>query len=501
MARFLPHPVPVLRSFSNGMKRDFARDRMPPNTLWNSVDMVSDILGAPIRKRGGYTYEGAATSSITASSDHIVAGLFAPFKYRSVATNVAFDEDGFAFIIGASSAASIGLTQPTLQPVFYSDKILVPASDGTSAPKQIVSDTAGVLSVTSMSASAPPGRYGIIFKDVFWLAGSSASAQRIFFAVEGDPTSWDQVNKFADVSLPITGLAGLSNAVLVFSLDRAARFRGTTPPPGGDFVLDDPVFDVGCTDSRSITNYQDKVVWGNASGLFISDGAAMDDLTALCGMKNWWLSVMAGNDGFSTGSAYDISTWSIVTDVYRNYLIYSVMAGTSYIDGGFIDLKRYVWGRFSNLKSAAMWGREFPEEMFLGSRVSSRIKRASSLFSPTAATSADGDGTVVAPYIETPYFPGAGALQTFKFIFLEYDLRDPGSANPYLTFSYITSPESTSYTALADTAAETTAVDRVHRSMGVPGRGIALKIAQTNASSDTRLYQLEIAANTQDAFK
>ena len=497
----MPKPVKVAQAFRDGMKRDFSRDQMPPNTLWNSVDFIPEILGAPIRKRGGYTYQGAATSAVTSTSDHIQAGLVAPFSLRSSPSNIAFDEDGHAFEITSSTANDIGLATPTVNPLFYSDKVIIPGSDGSTAPKMITS-TSAAYSVTALTASAPAGKYAVLYKDVLWLAASSASSDRIYFSVAGNPQSWDTTNKWLDVSLPITGMAALANAVFVFMEGRTARIRGSIPPPDSDFIVDDPIFEVGCTDNRSISLYRDKVIWANASGLFISDGTAMDDLTAICGMKNWWLDIMAGREPVNgTTAVYDRTNGIISTGVYRDYLLYSVMSGTAFIDAGFIDLKRYVWGRFSNQKVDFYWKQEYPEELYAGSRVSSRIHKCSGLFAPTSATSADANGTVVTPYIETPYYMGEGPLQTFLFAFLEYDLRDPASADPILTLSYLTDPSLTSYTDLADTLPEQTAIARLHRRLGFTGRGIAFKIAQSNGSSDTRLYGVEVSANTQDSFK
>ena len=149
--------------------------------------------------------------------------------------------------------------------------------------------------------SPPPAATGSCTRTSSGSAGASAYPKRIYFCIAGEPESWDMTNKWLDMSYPITGFAALYNAVLVFCLQRTARVRGSQPPPDADFTVDDPVFEVGCTDNRSIHNYRDKVIFANAQGLYMTDGVALEDLTRVCGMKAWWRDVMKGREGFSTG--------------------------------------------------------------------------------------------------------------------------------------------------------------------------------------------------------
>jgi hypothetical protein len=404
-------------------------------------------------------------------------------------------------IESTTGTEDIGAALATRNPVFYDDQVIVPDSAGSTAPKKITR-SGGTHTIANLAGTPPAGRYAVVYKDVLWLAAPSASADRIFFSTAGDPNdTWDTTNKFLDSSYPITGMGVLSNAVFVFGLGRTMRVRGSIPPPDTDFIVDDPIFDVGCTDNRSITNYRDKLIWGNAEGLYISDGTALADLTRICGMKKWWQDIMDGDEGFSTGTSYSPSTWSISCSVVLDYLFYSVMNGTNEVDAGIIDLNKYTWFRLKNIDAVSMWRRPYPEEVFWGRRGAAYVAEATPFFHPVSATSADADGTVVLPVIETPYFMQTTNMKTMRRVMITYDIRDPGSANPEVVVGYITSPELTSYTNISTNLPETTEVSKEYRNLNLPARGLGFKLSQSGGSSDTYLYDLTLEFNDRDRIK
>src|SRR6187455_2419900 len=344
------------------MKRDFARTAMPQDSLWSIIDLLPDVLEAPARKRGGYSHESTAVSGSSASSSWLEHGIWVPFTAGDAL--IAFDAAGYAYHFTAAAVTAItSAPLRTRNPLFYrTGSVIVPGSDGTTAPKKITGTAAN--SMTALGGSPPPGRYAAAYKDVIWLAGSSASAQRIHFSLAGDPETWDTTDRWYDVSFPISGLAALQNAMFVFGYSKTARFRGSIPPPDSDFVVDDPIFDVGCTDNRSISLYRDKVIWGNSQGLYISDGTALEDLTKVCGMKSWWQEIMSGDDGFVTGTAYSVTGWSIATGVFGDWLFYSVMNGTTEVDSGMISLTSYTWFRQKNIDAPSFFFRTYPQELY-----------------------------------------------------------------------------------------------------------------------------------------
>lgn len=487
---------PIFESYKQAMKRDFPREAMPEGALWNLVDYIPEAINSALRKRGGFAYASQDITSVTASATYIAHGIFAPYSAGN--SILAFDEDGRAYEVESTTGTeNIGAAVTTRNSTFYSDMVVVAHDGGTTAPKKITR-SGGAHTIANLGGTPPAGRYLTIYKDVLWLAAPSASADRIFFSTAGNPeATWDTANKYLDSSYPITGLAALSNAVFVFSLGRTMRVRGSIPPPDSDFIVDDPLFEVGCTDNRSIANYRDKVIWANAQGLYISDGTALEDLTRICGMKSWWRDVMAGREG-SNPAAYSVSTHTIAAAVYGDYYFFSILNSNGFVDAGFIDLTRYTWHRLSNIDAACWFSRPFPEELFWGMRNLARVVKMSDIFAPTAATKADADGVAVTPVVEFPFWTGGPGQKTFRSLAVGYDIRDAASDNPNLTVSYIDTSEETSYTNLSPSLDETTEYERVRLPLNFPAPGIGLKITQVGASSDTRLYTVELDARPRE---
>ena len=491
-------PQIIQSGYKAGMKRDFPRDAMPKDSLWNVQDFLPETISARLRKRGGYEYVSQDINAVQGTATYLTAGIFSP--YTDGDSILVFDEDNRVYEVESAAATeNIGAALVTRDPVFYNNFTIVPDSAGSVGPKKITR-AAGAHTIANLAGSPPAGKYAVVYKDVLWLAGSAALLDRIYFGKAGDPETWDTTNKWLDNSYPISGMAALANAVFIFSLGRTTRIRGSIPPPDSDFIVDDPIFDVGCTDNRSITNYRDKVIWANAGGLYISDGTAMEDLTRICGMKQWWLEMMAGNEGFSTGSSYTVTGWTIATGVMGDFLFYSVMNGSTKVDSGMIDMTRYTWYRIKNIDATFMFKRPYPDEVFWTRRGAARLSKVTSFLRPLAANKADADGTAVEPLLETAYI-GDPRLKTLRRLYVNYDIRDAASDNPILTASHILSPEATSYTALSPTMPETTESTRVHIPINKASSGIAFKIAQTGNSSDTRMYELELEAGVREGMK
>ena len=93
---------------------------------------------------------------------------------------------------------------------------------------------------------------------------------------------------------------------------------------------------------------------------------------------------------------------------------------------------------------------------------------------------------------------GSFYLKQFTDIYLNYDVRDASSDNPTLTVSYLSDPAETSFTSLSPTLAETTTRTRARLPLNQTKYGVALKVAQSNASSDTRLYGIEADVSLQE---
>ncbi len=490
-------PKTIQQSYSEGMKRDGARDALAQGVLWNGIDWVPELSNVRMAKRGGWSN---ASASLPVGG-YQQAGIVA--DYTAGQSHLAVTDQGAVYAVQTLTALETIGTVPfgTRSPFFYNDFVILPDASGVQPPRKVI--RVGNLHQISLLAGSPaPFRYGLAYKDVTWGLSPINLPKRIYFSVAGNPESWDLVNKYLDVSYPITGAIALSNAVLVFMLGRTARIRGSIPPPDTDFVLDDPQFEVGCTDNRSIAAYRDKAIWANAAGLWISDGTALEDLTRICGMKTWWRDIMLGQDGFSTGAEYNPATWTIAGGIYGDYYVYAIHNSTTLVDSGMIDLSRFTWHRHANLRAATFYRRSYPDELFMGMRNQARAGSFSDIFEPGPLNTADGNGDVVEPIFETGFFPfGQPGTKTMRRLYAGYDLRDTLANLPEFQLSYLTSPEATAYTNLSPRLAPTSAYSRVYRPLSFPALGIAFKGEQFGRSDSTLLYDLELDAQPRERHR
>ena len=457
------------------MKRDFPRNSLPRNAAWNLVDYIPQVLGAPLRKRGGYSYASDDISVTKATASYVNSVKYAEFSSGTLL--VVHDEDGelYTIVPGALTPTDVGASLVVAQnPTFYRNKVII--TDGTNAPKSYDGTT-----LTTLGATAPSAKYSAAYKDFGVLARTSANTNRLYFSNAGDPTTWDTTNSYIDCVYPVTGLAVLQNALLAFSTGHIERIRGSVPPPDTDMVRE-TVFDMGVPDPWSIVVTDDVCIFSNPQGVFLTDGAALQDLTEKSGAKSYWRDTLA-----SYTASYRLSG-----GFYRGHYIVAIMNGSTFVDCLAFNIASKVWFRLANIKAMA-FTRAFgaAEELYFGLRSAPRVGSLASTFSPSSSVKNDADGTAVAPVLETPFFLGKPGKKTWKGVYLGYDTRDAASDNPVQTISYITSPEATSYTAISTTLAESTARTRNRLPLRFNAEGIGLKVAQTNASSDTRIYSIE----------
>lgn len=482
----MARPVVLQDAFSLGMKRDVPRNRLPRNACWNLVDYIPDILGAPLRKRGGYSYASNDISAVKATASYVLSVKYAEF---SAATKIVIhDEDGELYTVtpGSLTVTDVGASLVVAQnPTFYRNIVII--TDGTNAPKKYDGSA-----IATLGATAPSAKYSSAFKDFGVLARTSTNTNRVYFSGAGDPTTWDTTNSYIDAVYPVTALAPLSNMLLVFSTGHCERIRGSVPPPDTDMVRE-TLFDIGVNDPWSIVSVGDSIVFANTMGVYQTDGTASQplDLTEAGGIKSYWRDLLA-----SYTSSYTLSA-----GFYRGLYIIAIMNGSTFVDCLACDVSKRVWFRFANFKARA-FTQAFgaAEELYFGLRSAPRVASASSLFNPTSSVKNDADGTAVAPVYESPFYLSPGK-KTWKAAYLSHDTRDSASDNPTQTISYLKSPESTSYTALSSVPDETTARTRDRAYMRFSAEGVGFKVAQTNASSDTRLYSLEVDTHGRESSR
>lgn len=472
---------PFQLTWSGGMRRDDPRDNMPEGTSYNLVDWIPDELGSPLAKRGGWSYESNDISATKGTASYVINGIYAPFAAAS--KNLCHDEDGELYSIAANGTVTdIGASLVTRSQTFHRDQVIICSSTGAAAPKYYNGSTLG-----NLGGSPPSAFYTDVYKDRTVLARTTAQPPRVYFSGAGDPTSWDTTYGYVDADFPVTGVASLRNALIVFSSQQVERIIGSTPPPGTDMSRQ-TLFRPGCADNRSIFVADDTCFFANPTGLYQTDGAAIVDVTERGGMKRYWVEQMA---------SYTTS-WSIACGRFRNWLLVSIMNGSSLVDAFMVHIYNRTWLRVSNLKATSFWSSvDLNPETYFGLRGGPRVCEVSSMWAPAAGVKNDADGTAVTPILETPWVPKGASKALIRDVYLNYDLRDAATDNPTIACSYILSPELTSYAAIADfsgsayTLAETTEMTRVRRNVRHKAYGIAFKLAQSNASATTRLYRVE----------
>lgn len=460
------------------MVRDFPRNRMPQGSLWNAVDYIPDN-GAALRERGGWG-NAASVSAVSATASRIVAGIHGPFASGSQL--LAIDDDGLLWKFTTAGTVTLVGTAvlPIQNPVYYGGNVIIPSPGSTTIGKKYDGTT-----ISDIAASAPPGKYAAVFKDYVVLAGSDANPRRQWFSAPGAPGgTWDTTYSIIDYSRDILGMAALKNAILVFHKDQTSRIRGSTPPSSsgtGDFQKDDPAFNLGLLDARSIVVYQDWAYFASPKGVFRSDGVSVDDLTQRGGMYQYWQDVISQWQG----------NFTVAGGIFNNTYLLVINNETVLIDAFMINLSDYSWTRWSNTDAHTFWNSvDTLDEIYWGSRGSGVVRKGSSMWTPTSSVKNDGNGTAVTAVMESPFYEGTPGLKRIRSIFVGSELTDWATDNPTATVSYITTPEATSYTALADTIAESTAYQRTRHPIGGHYEGIAVKISRTNAGN-MKIYSLE----------
>jgi len=485
-------PTLLQSDYARGTVRDLARHNLPKNATWKLTDYIPN-LGAPLRKRGGSAY----ASPVLGGSAHTYGVAFAPFAAGNQLIGI--DDAGHVWKIdNVGSATDKGASrtgQPLQRPVFFQEKLIMPDPAGAAAPYKYDGSAAPAL----LTGTPPNARYAEAYKSRLLLAGTAAQPNYVYFSDILDPQSWDLVNSYIPVTQPIQGIAALRNMVMVFSDGLTERIRGDNPPPGGDMVRE-PIFNEGCIDARSIVTLGERVIWANGNGVWISDGAAADNLIEQGGLLKYWASMLTG---------YSSSTWTISAGLLHGYYIITIMNGTSFVDSLMIHIESKTWSFLSNLK-ATMFAEAYgtTPELYFSTFGAKKIGALSGIFTPSSANQADADGTDVQPVIETVYYRGAPGSRRFKDFIIGNHIEVVGGSTTYLKTSVITSPEDTTYDILClddgTTPIQIVPSGAFQRSKVAARRaseGIGLKIEQIGGSYDTMLFDIETTQHDREGLR
>ena len=488
----MARPLPLQSSFQRGMVQDLPRGDLPADSAWNMVDWIPD-LGEHLRKRGGWTHALSAVGGTYVAQvgyanfltgDKIVVVNNSGVMYTAAASA------GVTTAASAASAVPVGKQTPYV----HQNKLIVPG-DGSTYPKYLDGATGAVNSLTAT------GLYftaAAVYHDmsVYNNPSGVTSPNYIFFSDVSDPTVVDTTNAWLTFSTRVRAFAPLPGALLCFMDEFTARIRGSIPPgSGSDMIVDEPIFNVGCSDPGSVIVSGSYCIFANALGVYRTNGGGLpEDLTASCGVKKYWNDLLGG---------YSASTWRIAGGLYRNRYFVSITNGASFVDAFCFDPQQRTAWRLSNLPGLNFSnGIATQEELYVALRSAARVAKLSTIYVPSGTVKADADGTVIAPLLETSYYPApvsygrnrqAGdplpSKKTWKAVYTDYELTDAATDDPTLTISYLKDPDG-GYTAVTPTLAENTQTVYARRPLRFSSPGVAFKIQQTNASADTKVKML-----------
>lgn len=478
-------PTELQADFSVGASQDTPRHQLPKGKVYSLTDFIPELDGAPLAKRGGWVRTWNAVSNTAAT---YVAGVaFAPFS-SGASKVVAIDDQGTFHVTSFGAAPSVtagsATRVPAQVPTFWKDYLFFLDVNGAAAPQKWDG-----TSLTSVGGSPANASLSCVYKNHLVFARSSSALRRVWFSNAGDSETWDTAadGQWLDVDMPIEGIVALRNMILVFGEGFTQRIRGDViPGVVGSDMVSEPLFSIGCSDPASIAITDDYVVFANSSGIYLTDGVGVADLTEQAGMSQFWKTSMAS---YTT-------TYTIAAAIYRGWYVFSVMNGSSLVICGMLDVKRRRYVKLTNLKATMLCSTpvgilDTPPKLLFAERAALRVSEATQMWTPGASYKNDGDGTAVTPVIELPHYYGKPGKKRWKRLYLKYHMTDAATDNPTLTAAYQTDLASTSYTSISPALAETTAVTRARLPLNFAAEGMSLKLTQANASANTYLYGIE----------
>src|SRR5678816_3974598 len=129
-------PVVLQDRWDAGFRRDISRNHLPKGSAYDYVNVLPD-LGAPLRKRGGWTAYGSDLSDINVTAGYPRHVLYAPF---AAGAQVVAIDDSQNHLFDLSAGVDRGAAQNALQaPVFYRDKVIIGTNSAGLAPLKYLS--------------------------------------------------------------------------------------------------------------------------------------------------------------------------------------------------------------------------------------------------------------------------------------------------------------------------------------------------------------------------
>jgi hypothetical protein len=478
----------VDRNFDLGFQRDISRDQLPRGAAWTLRDWIPQN-GAPLRKRGGWTWG----SPDLGGSFGIAEVQYVPLGI--IGHLLALRSDGNLYVAEARPSAPAagthaGFTDTRGQMFWHRDRMILLdlGTPTASAPVQYRNTGGVTFAVSSLGGSPPTAFVGASWGDYLVLASGWGQFNRIWYSAPGDPESWSVGAGGSWLDLPVTGviaIAVLNNFKMVFSSNQVWVITGDAPPPGGNLSVRILFDRNGTPDGRSVARYREYVVWANSTGVYRSDGSTLTDLTESGGISRFWREVVSG---FSSGLG-----WTVAGEVFRGHYFVTITNASGVSTTLVCDLDRQVWFELTNV-SASSYAVRTPdweeEELFFGHRTLPRVGTLSPIWTPSAS---DADGTPVLPLVDLSFHKlGSPSRKRFRRAYVTYDLR-----GGEMVVEKVLSPENGSY-ASSGALGGTTKTQRSPVDLRSASEGIGLRLRQTSPSTDTSLHEIEIEGHAKD---
>lgn len=473
-----------------GIYRDNGLDAVPPNHVWDCVDLLPRVLGAPLRKRGGWItidqYDSVPESLIYAS-----------FLEGEALLAITGDQRLFHAPIapGSSTLVSSAVNRTRQYPVPYGNRLIIPDYSGIALANTLTYD-GSAFTLASLPATSHKGRHAAVWRDRVVLAGGAGQEDYVYFGQAGDPMAdWDALTFFI-TSGPVKGLAAQRAQLLVFHESSVERLRGSIFPAVDlrddvdPNVVVELLFDMaGCYDPRSIVNWNDQVLFADSRGIHITDGMIVRNVAADAGIVTEWRRLFE----------QQVTAVSAIT--YGVYYLISLFgqteSATFLLDiprRKFVRLKLDGYSFAVNTKGSDPFtvGAKNAERLY-GGHVSGRVTDLTPIFQPDTASTSDGDGAPVLPLLQTGWSRlGRGyGWRRIVGALCSYSTGQTETGGQPLRLAALTEPLPNWGSAyVLGTFSRSAKLAWRFLRWGARAQGVALELRQTEATDDTRIYGL-----------
>lgn len=489
------HPIDIL-STVEGIYRDDGPTAVPPRHVWDCVDFLPGIGGAPLRRRGGWV----SLDQFDSRPEGIVYASFLQGEALLVVTG---DQRLYRVPItpGTSTLLKTAGTINRVRqyPLMYRDKLYLPDFSGLRLADAI--DFNGTsFSYSQLPASGKAGRYMTVFRDRIVVAGWAGGEMNVSFAQVGDPMdAWDPLSTLT-VPLPVKGLASQRAQMLVFHDGSVTRIKGTAPPSSstssraatvGDMEVELLFDKAGCYDPRTIANWNDQILWADSRGIYITDGIVLRNMAYDAGIATEWRRLFNQQVTALTATAFGDFYIIALYGITESATFLLDIARRKFVRLGNVDGSGFA----VNMKGAEPWtaGAKNAQRLY-GGHISGRVSDLTSMFQPDLASPLDGDGSPVLPLLRTGWSRhGKGyGFRRILGAFLSYSTGG-GSGNP-ITLSVQEQPHGDWSNGLLSlrSVPQSAGINRPFARWGKRVQGAAFQVKQTAQTTDTRIYGLSI---------